>query len=100
VFTSTSDFKIFWTNVAKQFSGNSKVIFDCNNEFHDEAATQVASLNQACIDGVRSAGATSQYIFVEGTSYSGAWTWTSAGNADALKSLTDPQNKIIYEMHQ
>lgn len=24
----------------------------------------------------------------------------SSGNGDAMKSLTDPQNKIIYEMHQ
>ncbi len=56
-------------------------------------------LMQACIDGVRAAGATSQYIFVEGTSWSGAWTWVSAGN-DALVALTDPQDKIIYEMHQ
>lgn len=45
------------------------------------------------------AGATSQMIFVEGTSYSGAWTWVSAGN-DALSALTDPQNNIVYEMHQ
>lgn len=34
----------------------------------------VQNLMQACINGVRAAGATSQYIFVEGTSYSGAWT--------------------------
>lgn len=37
--------------------------------------TVVLDLMQACINGVRAAGATSQYIFVEGTSYSGAWTW-------------------------
>lgn len=35
----------------------------------------VAQLNQAAIDGIRDAGATSQYIFVEGNSWSGAWTW-------------------------
>jgi len=44
------------------------VIFDCNNEFHDEPSNQlVVDLNQACIDGVRGAGATSQFVFVEGT---------------------------------
>ena len=37
--------------------------------------TVVLDLMQACINGVRAAGATSQYVFVEGTSYSGAWTW-------------------------
>lgn len=68
VFTSTSDFQTFWTNVATEFKDNDLVIFDCNNEFHDEPSNAlVVSLNQACINGVRAAGATSQYIFVEGT---------------------------------
>lgn len=40
--------------------------------------TLVFNLNQAAIDGIRAAGATSQYILVEGNSWSGAWTWVSA----------------------
>lgn len=60
--------------------------------------TLVLNLNQGAIDAIRATGATSQYIFVEGNSYSGAWTWPSVN--DNLKALTDPQNKIIYEMHQ
>ncbi|CZR57275.1 related to cellulase precursor [Phialocephala subalpina] len=101
IFTSTSDFQAFWTNVATEFATNDNVIFDCNNEFHDEPSnTVVADLNQACIDGVRAAGATTQYIFVEGTSYTGAWTWVSSGNADVMGNLTDPSDKIVYEMHQ
>ncbi len=58
----------------------------------------VLNLNQAAIDGIRAAGATSQYIFVEGNSWSGAWTWVDVN--DNLKALTDPQDKIVYEMHQ
>jgi endoglucanase len=101
IFTSTSDFQTYWQTVASQFASNSKVIFDCNNEFHDEPSNElVLDLNQACINGVRAAGATSQYIFVEGTSYSGAWTWTSSGNAAVMGNLTDPEDKIVYEMHQ
>ena len=38
-------------------------------------SASVSDLMQACINGVRAAGATSQYVLVEGTSYSGAWTW-------------------------
>jgi endoglucanase len=60
--------------------------------------TLVLNLNQAAINGIRASGATSQYIFVEGNSYSGAWTWASVN--DNLKALTDPQNMIVYEMHQ
>lgn len=75
VISSPSDFQTFWTTLAKVFADNDKVIFDCNNEPHDMGSVSVPDLMQACIDGVRAAGATSQYIFVEGTSYSGAWTW-------------------------
>lgn len=60
--------------------------------------TLVLNLNQAAINGIRSTGATTQYIFVEGNSYSGAWTWTTVN--DNLKALTDPSNMIVYEMHQ
>ena len=60
--------------------------------------TLVLNLNQVAITGIRSTGATSQYIFAEGNSYSGAWTW--AATNDNLKALTDPSNKLIYEMHQ
>ncbi|KAL3422261.1 cellulase [Phlyctema vagabunda] len=100
IITDSASFKTFWTTIATQFKNNSKVIFDCNNEPHDMGAIDVVvNLNQACIDGVRAAGATSQTIFVEGTSYSGAWTWTTSGNT-ALSVLTDPEDKIVYEMHQ
>jgi endoglucanase len=58
----------------------------------------VLKLNQAAIDGIREAGATGQYIFVEGNSWTGAWTWVDVN--DNMKALTDPQDKIVYEMHQ
>ncbi|CAI7671479.1 unnamed protein product [Penicillium pancosmium] len=98
IITSTSDFAAFWTTVAAEFASNDKVIFDTNNEFNTEDQTVVLNLNQAAINAIRAAGATSQYIFVEGNSWSGAWTWTSVNSN--LVNLTDPQNKIVYEMHQ
>lgn len=70
IITSTSDFGTFWGNFATEFKDNSNVIFDCNNEFHDEpTATIYAELNQACVTAIRGVGATSQYIFVEGKSF-------------------------------
>lgn len=60
----------------------------------------VAQLNQAAIDGIRGAGATTQYIFAEGNSWSGAWHWISSGTDTGMATLTDPSNKLIYEMHQ
>ncbi|EIN13297.1 endoglucanase [Punctularia strigosozonata HHB-11173 SS5] len=98
--TSTSAFQTFWTNLASLFKSNSHVIFDLMNEPHDIPATTVYSLMQAGVNGVRAAGATSQLILVEGTSWTGAWTWTSSGNAAAFTGLTDPNNHVAIEMHQ
>nr|AAB51451.1 endo-beta-1,4-glucanase [Macrophomina phaseolina] len=100
IITDTAGFKTWWTNVAKEFAGNSKVIFDINNEFHDMDQTLVVNLNQAGIDGIRAAGATSQYITAEGNSWTGAWTWTTSENGKTMAALKDPQNKLIYQMHQ
>lgn len=98
IISDTNAFGTFWKNLATPFKSNSKVIFDTNNEYHDMDQTLVLNLNQAAINAIRGVGATSQYIFVEGNSWSGAWTWTQVN--DNLKALTDPQNKIVYEMHQ
>ncbi|QKX53778.1 uncharacterized protein TRUGW13939_00858 [Talaromyces rugulosus] len=99
IISSTDDFGAFWKTVASQFTNNTKVIFDTNNEYHDMDESLVVSLNQAAIDAIRGTGATSQYIFVEGNSYTGAWTWTTVN--DDMKSLTDSvDNLLVYEMHQ
>lgn len=58
----------------------------------------VYNLNQAAIRGIRSSGATKQSIMVEGDHWSSANGWE--GFNDALKTLSDPSNKLIYEMHQ
>ncbi|QDS70109.1 hypothetical protein FKW77_005230 [Venturia effusa] len=93
-------FQTYWFNLASLFKDNDKVIFDTNNEFHDMDQALVVKLNQAAINGIRAAGAKTQYITVEGNSWTGAWTWTSSGNAATMGNLTDPSNKIIYQMHQ
>lgn len=71
---------------------------EIDNEFHDEDQTLVLNLNQAAITAIRATGATTQYIFVEGNSYTGAWTWTTTNTN--LVNLTDPNDHLIYEMHQ
>lgn len=76
IITDTAAFEAWWTTVAAEFASDANVIFDCNNEPHDMPSIDlVVELNQVCINGIRAAGATTQTIFVEGTSYSGAWTW-------------------------
>ncbi|KAI9702294.1 MAG: hypothetical protein M1820_006226 [Bogoriella megaspora] len=104
IITDTAGFGTWWKTVATPYASNSKVIFDTNNEYHDMDQTLVVNLNQAAIDGIRAAGATSQYITPEGNAYTGAWTWTQtingANNGATLGALTDSGNKLIYQMHQ
>ncbi|KAJ5666112.1 uncharacterized protein N7477_008560 [Penicillium maclennaniae] len=98
IIESTANFQSWWKTVAAEFADNEKVVFDTNNEYHDMEQSLVLELNQAAINGIRAAGATSQYIFVEGNAYSGAWSWTNTN--DNLSGLTDTEDKIVYEMHQ
>ncbi|KAF2018034.1 glycoside hydrolase family 5 protein [Aaosphaeria arxii CBS 175.79] len=100
IITDTAGFKTWWKNVAAQYKDNELVVFDTNNEYHDMDQKLVFDLNQAAIDGVREAGAKKQYITPEGNSWSGAWTWVSSGNGASLVNLKDPENKLIYQMHQ
>jgi endoglucanase len=100
IITDTAAFKTWWQNVAAEFKDNELVVFDTNNEYHDMDQQLVFDLNQAAIDGVRAAGAKTQYITPEGNSWTGAWTWVSSGNAASLINLKDPENKLVYQMHQ
>ncbi|KAK6336087.1 hypothetical protein TWF696_001655 [Orbilia brochopaga] len=99
IITDTNAFKTWWVNIANRYKNNARVIFDTNNEYHDMDQNLVVSLNQAAIDGIRSTGATNT-IFVEGNSWTGAWSWVSSGNANTMITLNDPLNKLVYEMHQ
>ncbi|KAI0395689.1 carbohydrate-binding module family 1 [Xylariaceae sp. FL0594] len=98
IITDTASFGKFWKTLATAFKSNDRVIFDTNNEYHDMDQTLVFNLNQAAIDAIRGAGATSQYIFAEGNSWSGAHSWVATN--DNLKALRDPAGKLVYEMHQ
>ncbi|KAI8945229.1 endoglucanase [Xylaria longipes] len=98
IITDVDSFGSFWTTLATAFKSNENVIFDTNNEYHDMDQALVLNLNQAAIDAIRGAGATSQYIFAEGNSWSGAHAW--AATNDNLAGLTDSADKLVYEMHQ
>ncbi|KAL2863829.1 glycoside hydrolase family 5 protein [Aspergillus lucknowensis] len=98
IIDSPEDFGAWWGSLAAEFANYTNVIFDTNNEYYEMDQELVLNLNQAAIDGIRAAGATDQYIFVEGNSWTGAWTWVDVN--DNMKALTDPQDKIVYEMHQ
>ncbi|KAF7374836.1 Glycoside hydrolase family 5 protein [Mycena sanguinolenta] len=98
--SSTSDFQTFWTNLAGQFKSNPNVIFDVMNEPNTIPASTAFALNQAAVNGIRASGATTQLILVEGTAWTGAWTWVSSGNSAVFGAIKDPNNNVAIEMHQ
>jgi endoglucanase len=100
IITSTSDFQTWWKNLANEFKSNTRVIFDIMNEPNGIDASVVFNLNQAGLNGIRASGATSQLILVEGTSWTGAWTWTTSGNSNAFGAIKDPNNNVAIQMHQ
>ena len=74
IITDVDGFSAWWTKIASRFACNALVIFDTNNEYHTMENSLVHDLNQAAIDAIRAAGATSQWIWVEGNAWSGAWS--------------------------
>jgi endoglucanase len=100
-------FANFWGQIAAHYANNSHVIFDLMNEPANVAATQVRDSDNAAIAAIRANGATSQLILLEGSSYSGAWTWTNNNGTDGNNStafapanIVDPNNNYAFEMHQ
>ncbi|KAL0961376.1 hypothetical protein HGRIS_006330 [Hohenbuehelia grisea] len=100
VLSSTADFATWWKNLANEFKSNTRVIFDIMNEPHDVPASTAFNFNQAAVNAIRASGATQQLILVEGTAWTGAWSWVSSGNADAFKAIQDPNNNVAIQMHQ
>ncbi|KAG9004813.1 hypothetical protein FRB94_002062 [Tulasnella sp. JGI-2019a] len=100
IITDSVAFSGWWAKLARQFSSNKHVVFDIQNEPWGIDASVVFTFMQAAVNSIRGTGATSQMILVEGTSWTGAWSWTSSGNAAAFTGLKDPYNNIAIEMHQ
>ncbi|KAF2434755.1 endo-beta-1,4-glucanase [Tothia fuscella] len=101
VITDVAGFEAYWKTLAAVFKDNKKVIFDTNNEYHTMDQDLVVKLNQAAINAIRGVGAKEQWINVEGNNWSGAWSWVKGSqNGATMGSLTDPSNKIVYQMHQ
>ena len=99
--TPASSLTTFWSKLAAHYAGNSNVIFGIMNEPHDQSAAQWEPIEQASVDAIRAAGATSQEILAEGTGWDNAKDWNaSSDNATAIAArLSDPNHNMAYEVH-
>lgn len=92
-------FTDFWHKMAAHFAGHPALYaYSLVNEPHDTNGLWIGGGAQAGINGVRM-GDTQANIIVPGDGWSGAWAWLDSGN-DALKNLSDPSSKLIFEAHQ
>lgn len=94
-----ASFGDFWKKLAERYKDSSNVIFNLMNEPFKQSANEWAAQAQVAIDSIRSTGA-NQLILAPGTRWTGAHSWNSSGNADAMKNIKDPQNNYAFDMHQ
>lgn len=99
---SNAQFANLWSLIAKQFAGNSKVIFGIMNEPHDLSMSTWATTVQAAVTAIRQAGATSQYMLLPGTIFSHCDQFVSGAN-DPLLNVKDSDgttSKLLFDIHQ
>lgn len=92
----------FWSRLARHYKSSPNVVFGLMNEPHKHTAKEWADIAQAAIQAIRTAGA-SHLILVPGTYWSGAHSWLGRpgrSNAEALKTLKDPANNFMFDLHQ
>jgi endoglucanase len=100
---TNSQYASLWSQLAKHYASNPKIIFGIMNEPHDIPDLQAwADSVQAAVNAIRAAGATSQYILIPGSSWSSAQALPTESGPSLLK-VTDPAggvSKLIFDVHK
>ena len=78
---------------------NKPVIYNLTNEPHDQEKALLVSVQNEAIAAIRDAGAT-QLVLASGGAWSGAHSWESSGNAEAMLGIRDPRNNFAFDVHQ
>jgi endoglucanase len=92
-----SKFADLWSKLATHYLTSSNVIFGLMNEPHLQTASQWHAAAIVAIDAIRATGAT-QKILIPGTSWTGAHSWITSGNAAEWTGFTDMN--FAFEVHQ
>ncbi|CAF1359140.1 unnamed protein product [Adineta steineri] len=96
----TNLFADFWARMGALYMNYPNVLFGLMNEPNTQSAVQWYTGAIPSIQAIRAVGAT-QLILIPGTSWTGAHSWVSSGNAAAWNGFNgDPMNNFVFEMHQ
>ena len=94
----TASFARFWHMLATEFGNAPQVHFGLMNEPVSQKPDTWRGMAQEAIDAIRGTGAKNQ-IYVPGTAYSGAHSWSRVGNR-VMGALKDPAQAMAFEVHQ
>ncbi|KAK0101824.1 hypothetical protein ONS95_006974 [Cadophora gregata] len=101
---SNAEFANLWSQIAKKYANESKVVFGIMNEPHDIPDMKLwAESVQAAVTAIRAAGATTQMILLPGNDFSGAQTFVSNGSAGNLSTVQNPDGtntSLIFDVHK
>jgi endoglucanase len=97
--TPDSSFANFWSQMAAHYENSPNVIFGLMNEPHDQTPAAWATAEQDAVNAIRATGAT-QEILASGSDWDTASSWISSGNAATVGNIVDPDNKLVFEVHQ
>lgn len=87
---TNAQFVSVWSQLAKKYASQSRIMFGIMNEPHDVPNIQAwAASVQAAVTAIRQAGATSQYILLPGNDYTSAQQFVTNGSLDALKKVVN-----------
>ena len=95
---TAAHFAQMWRMLATRYRSR-PVIYGLVNEPHDQDKATLVNVQNAAISAIRGAGAR-QLILASGTAWSGAHSWVSSGNAQAMLGIRDPNNNYAFDVHQ
>jgi len=91
-------FADLWTRLAKRFGRDNDVAFGLMNEPKQPDADNWRAIVQRAVSAIRLTGA-KNLILVSGTDWDGAQSFALVSGA-SLGMVKDPQNRLIFEVHQ
>ncbi|KAK6529162.1 Endoglucanase EG-II [Orbilia ellipsospora] len=100
---SDDQFVSLWTQLAKKYASQSRIVFGVMNEPHDVNINTWAATVQKVVTAIRNAGATSQMILLPGNGWTSAQDFVNNGSGGLLNSITNPdgsKNNLIFDVHK
>lgn len=98
--TPTEALTDLWVRLANRYAANPLVWFGIMNEPNGILATTTVDIMTAVVNGIRARTSALNRVLVTGPEYSGGWSWTTYGSADAFRAYRDPADNHLIEIHQ